>query len=331
MLGILKERMGIIPGAAECFKKALNLSTARYSDLARINCGRVLTKLGLYKVAIKICSDVQESSFHSGIWYALALYKDGQFQESSSIYLAIAQRLAKDKCSIGDVIACMAIITYVGGEPELAKTIIIESFNERLPTARVIYALIALGVLEKDTQMVALALKQIDIVDDVPKSIEDFITLLSYVHIYQGNHIKAIRKASELVHLLPDKSGLWLTFALTLLRSLKYSKSSAFSASAVNKAAKVALELRDDKATHRDISKIHCTISSSSSLIQDHRSALISAQKAVHCTPDAKECWLVLNESLEFYSDKYVAAKVAAQVLSSPYEEYQHIRFNSIF
>lgn len=75
MLGILKERLGLISGAAEAFRKALNMSTEKYSDFARINFGRVLNKLGLYKEAIKICSDVQESSFNSGIWYALALYK----------------------------------------------------------------------------------------------------------------------------------------------------------------------------------------------------------------------------------------------------------------
>lgn len=50
---------------------------------------------------------------------------DNQFQEASSIYLAIVQYLAKE-LTVGDVVACMAIITYGLGEPDLAKKAIVE-------------------------------------------------------------------------------------------------------------------------------------------------------------------------------------------------------------
>lgn len=62
-----------------------------------------------------------------------------------------------------------------------------KSFNKRLPTARVMYALIALGVLQKDSPLIPMTLKQVEVLEDVPQSIEDFIALLSYVHMFQVN------------------------------------------------------------------------------------------------------------------------------------------------
>ncbi|XP_045477416.1 tetratricopeptide repeat protein 37 [Harmonia axyridis] len=330
MLGILKERMGLLAGAAEAFRKALNMSSERYSDFARINFGRVLNRLGHYKEAIKICSDVQESSFNSGIWYALALYKDNQFQEASSIYLAIVQYLAKE-LTIGDVVACMAIITYGLGEPDLARKAIVESFNKRLPTARVMYALIALGVLQKDSPLIPLTLKQVEVLEDVPKSIENFISLLSYIHIFQGNHAKAVRKTSELVHLLPGNSDLWLTLSITILYSIKQMKSPPSHKEAAKNAANVALKLRDLKTTHKTVSKILCTISASSLLISDYKSSLISAQKAIFCTPNAKESWVVFNDSLGYFTDKQKYFEMSNQVLHSSCDDFNHIRVNTIF
>ncbi|KAK9891013.1 hypothetical protein WA026_013346 [Henosepilachna vigintioctopunctata] len=330
MLGILKERLGLYVGAAKCFRKAVNLSSNEHCDMARINYGRLLIKLGHYQKAVEICSDVQESSFKSGIWYALALYKDMQFEESSCIYLAIAEHLAEDKFSMGDVLACVAIIKYVLGKPELAKEMFIESFSQSLPTAKVMYALIALGVLQKDQPLVALTLSKIEDLEDVPKSIEDFITVLSYVHIYQGNYMKAIRKTSEMVHLLPNNSSLWFILALTLLHSLEYMNSPLPYARAANRAALIALEMRSLKDNHRQISKIMCIISHSFSLIREKRAALISAQKAVHCTPDARECWMVLNKSLDAFPNKQ-ASNICEEVLYSPSLTFEQIRTNSLF
>lgn len=73
---------------------------------------------------------------------------------------------------------------------------------------------------------------------------------------FKGNHSKAIRKTSELVHLLPGNSDLWLTLAMTLLYSIKQMKSPSSHIDAANNAANVALKLKNSKATHKTVSKV---------------------------------------------------------------------------
>lgn len=74
MLGILRERMGLKESTLQAFKNAYRLSPKKYRDLARINYGRMLSKLGKYSEAINMFQEVQEANFNSGSGLALALF-----------------------------------------------------------------------------------------------------------------------------------------------------------------------------------------------------------------------------------------------------------------
>lgn len=74
MLGILTERLGLKETTLRAFKNAYEKSPDKYRDLARVNYGRSLYKIGNYSEAIDIFQEVQEATFSSGSTLALALF-----------------------------------------------------------------------------------------------------------------------------------------------------------------------------------------------------------------------------------------------------------------
>lgn len=74
MLGILRERLGLKQSTLQAFTNAYEKAPNEYRDLARVNYGRSLYKIGQYSEAIDIFQEVQEATFSSGSTLALALF-----------------------------------------------------------------------------------------------------------------------------------------------------------------------------------------------------------------------------------------------------------------
>lgn len=97
MLGILRERLGLKLSTLQAFKNAYEKSFDKHRDLARVNYGRSLYKMGYCSKAINIFEEVQEATFSSGSTLALALFKGGLL------------RLLLNHQNIVHTIACMAV------------------------------------------------------------------------------------------------------------------------------------------------------------------------------------------------------------------------------
>jgi tetratricopeptide (TPR) repeat protein len=115
MFGVLLEREGLLRGAKKALETSLaNLNPANESELCtkvRLNLGRVSLKLFSFAAAIEHYAAVAPQTFESLCGFAVANYKEGNYQESYGAY----QKALGEAWETGDkshVLTAMASIAY---------------------------------------------------------------------------------------------------------------------------------------------------------------------------------------------------------------------------
>ncbi|KAF5308184.1 hypothetical protein FQR65_LT06364 [Abscondita terminalis] len=290
MLGLLRERMGLKSDALVAFKNALRSCSNRNRDQVIINCGRILFKLQKYQQAINMFQDVEEATFNSGSGLALSLFKG----------VALANRRTNSPI---DLLVALASIVYMFQGPDPAKTLLFQSTELTPPSPYGFYATLALGLLHSDRNLAKLVLKELCQLQDVSQCRPHYAKLICHTYVLENETEKAIREISKLVHRHPDDASLWLCLATLLIRSYKTHPQCITAASYC---AKLAVTLG---RTSKEVIKMLCVVSLASFIGGEFSRGLISAQKAVHCYPDAAECWAVFIASAKAIDRKCLELK----------------------
>ncbi|KAJ8978707.1 hypothetical protein NQ317_015955 [Molorchus minor] len=290
MLGILRERLGLKDGTLEAYRNSYRLSEKEYRDLARVNYGRVLSKFGKYPQAIDLFQEVQKATFNSGSGLALALFKNGQHEESYNAYEQALHWLTQEQSSQSDLLVALASMAYMFQGADAAKTLLFQSIQLKPPSPWSLYATLSLGLLHNDTKLARLVLNELEPFKDNKDCLKHYANLLSYVYLLQGKHNKAVIEVSKLIQRCPDNPSLWLTLSILLLRHQQVTKYMSAA-----KCAGVAMLFGQTKM---DVTKVLCLIALASSFSNNDKQAIVSAQKAVHCYPNNAEGWAVLLSAL---------------------------------
>lgn len=142
-MGILNERMGLKLSAASAFRKASTFCERNYRDIANVNYGRLLIKLGKYSQAVNVFEDIREATFNSGSGLALALFKgvnelnrfqwinrscftDKEFQKSYDAYETALNWLTEEQSFQSDLLVALASMAYLFQGPEEAKNLLFQ-------------------------------------------------------------------------------------------------------------------------------------------------------------------------------------------------------------
>ncbi|KAK4885213.1 hypothetical protein RN001_001484 [Aquatica leii] len=303
MLGLLRERMGLKSDALVAFKNALRTCSNQNRDQIIINYGRILFKLEKYKQAISMFQDVEEATFNSGSGLALSLFKDEQYEESYEKYEQALHWLTDEEAHQSDLFVALASIVYMFQGPDSAKTLLFQSTSLNPPSPYGFYATLSLGLLHSDRNLAKLVLKELYQLQDISQCRSHYATLICHTYFLEGEHKKAIREVTKLIHRYPDDSSLWLILSMLLIRSYKERPQAIHAAV---RCANLAVTLG---RTNIEVTKMLCIVSLASFIAGDFDQALISAQKAIHCYPDAAECWVMFIASLKSIKKKDVDSR----------------------
>ncbi|CAH0550739.1 unnamed protein product [Brassicogethes aeneus] len=290
MLGILKERLGLLKGAEVAFKNAYRQTDKGHRDQARINYGRILYRNGKYTKAIEMFANVQEATTKSGSGLALALFKDQQYEDSYNAYDQALHWLTDEEGSQSDMLVALASMAYMFQGKEAAKTLLLQSLELKPPSVWGLYSTLSLGLLHKDIELATLVIFELNKLKDNKDCLKHYSLLLSYIYLLQGDSDRASIEISKLIHRHPDQASVWYTLSVLLVRTQEKKK-----AKAAAKCAIVAMRLGQ---TTMDVSKVLCLVSMASLTVGDVKTAKIAAQKAVHYYPNLADTWAVLASTL---------------------------------
>ncbi|XP_050293501.1 tetratricopeptide repeat protein 37 isoform X2 [Anthonomus grandis grandis] len=229
MLGILSERMGLLKTSKNAFKQAFALSAKSHKDIARVNYGRLLYRTENYREAIEMFGGVQEATFSSGAGLALALFRNGDYENSYAAYEQALHWLTDEQTSQSDLLVALASMAYKFQGPDAAKTLLFQSINLKPPSPWSLYATFSLSLLHNDMKLAQLVLKElVSYENHVKLSEEDFTeyiyhysTLLAYVYLLQDNKRDAVCDLSKLLHKHPNIGSVWIVLSRLMLRMEK--------------------------------------------------------------------------------------------------------------
>ncbi|KAH1001196.1 hypothetical protein HUJ04_013439 [Dendroctonus ponderosae] len=300
MLGLLAERMGLLGSAKKAFKHALVLAERAHKDLARTNYGRLLYRTGEYEEAIEMFSHVEAATFSSGAGFALALFRNGQYEESYAAYEQALHWLTEEQTSQSELLVALASMAYKFQGADAAKTLLFQSIGLNPPSPWSLYATFALSLLQKDWKLSQLVLKELVALEtssfglnhNQPEFIYHYATLLSQFYLLKNDRKEALAGLSRLVHKYPNIGSTWLSLSQMILR-LEVDKGRL---QAGANCANIALKLGQ---RNMDASKVQCLAALSFQRAGDWKRAALFAQKAIHLCPDQADGWATLIRPLQ--------------------------------
>ncbi|VVC99072.1 unnamed protein product [Leptidea sinapis] len=289
ILGILKERSGLLQGALQLYEQAFEYAQDSKKNIVRLNIGRVQSRLCMYDDAITSYKSITEASLDSTCGLALALFNKGLYEEAYAAYDTALHWLSNDDDEKADLLVIMAGIVYKFKGLDDAKTLLFHSIQvaQKKPTAYSLFAICSLGILHSDQGLSKLALSELQKYERNSKFGYDIGFLKSY-RIFLNDVDEAIKSISDSVHDHPSDSKLWFCMAQYCLQS---SKNKSKIASSCARRAICAIQQKD---TQLDIAKILATASIANNMAGEKIKAMSLAKKGLHMYPFKSDIWAVL-------------------------------------
>ncbi|XP_013195923.1 superkiller complex protein 3 [Amyelois transitella] len=294
ILGILQERCGLIQAAYNSFQMAVKNADEENKNITLLNLGRIFLRMENYDEAIKTFKAITEASFDSTCGLALALYKNGLYEESYSVYDTALQWLSSDDEEQADMLVAMAGIMYIFKGADDAKTILFHSINvtKKKPTAYCLFAICSLGLLHSDQSLSKLALGELHKYEKDNAFGFDIGFLKSYLFVCENNINEAIKILSDSLHDFPSNALLWFCMSQYCLRA------SDTKAKIASSCAQRALCSSHNYDHCLESAKMIATASIAEHIAGDHIKALILAKEGLHMYPQQGEIWAALIFSL---------------------------------
>ncbi|XP_049867353.1 tetratricopeptide repeat protein 37 [Pectinophora gossypiella] len=294
IMGILQERSGLLHGALRSYEKALQYAEEDKKNIALLNIGRIMLRLGHYEEAIKAYKAITEASLNSASGLALALFKKDLYEESYSAYDTALHWLSNDDDEKADLLVAMAGIVYMFKGVDDAKTILFHSIqvSQKKPTAFSLFAICSLGLIHSDQSLSKLALGELQKYEKDSNFGFDTGFLKSYLLVTQNNVEEAIKLLSDSLHDHPNNALLWYCMAQYCLRAADTR------AKIASCCAQRALCLAHYSEFECDPAKMIATASISEHLAGNRAKALLLAKQGLHMYPRQAEIWAALLFSL---------------------------------
>lgn len=294
ILGVLQEHSGQLMPAMKSYENAFRNGNDSQKNIVLLNIGRLLVRLEKYEEAVKVYKAITEASFNSTIGLALALFKNGKYEESYSVYDTVLHWLCRDENEKADVLVAMAGIVYMYKGMDDAKTILFQSIqtSQAKPTPYSLYSVCALGLTHSEQSLSKLAASELKKFDKEAQYGYDIGFLKSYFYILDGNVNEAIKVLSDSIHDHPSNAHLWFCMAQYCLR-IPDSK-----AKAASNCAQKTLCFAKNGNININLANIIASASIAEHLAGDHKEGLTLAKEGLHMYPNQAEIWAALLFSL---------------------------------
>ncbi|GBP57008.1 Tetratricopeptide repeat protein 37 [Eumeta japonica] len=306
ILGILKEKYGLLNSSLGCFERALkcvNQNDQTQKSMALLNVGRVLLRLQRYEEAIELFKSVPEASMDSACGLALSLYRKGLYEEAYAAYDMALHWLCSNDIEKSHLLIAMAGIIYTYKTPDDAKTLLFQSIQvaSNKPTPHNLFAICALGLLNTDQSLTKLALSELQKYNKDVNFYYDIGFLKSYSLLHE-NKTEAIKSLSENLYSHPNSTQLWFCMAVFCL----HMDESFIRAASIS--AQRALCAARDCQSGNEAAKMLATASVAEHLAGNYTCALLKAKQGLHIYPGQVEIWAALMYTL-LSTKQYVQRK----------------------
>ncbi|XP_041977159.1 tetratricopeptide repeat protein 37 [Aricia agestis] len=292
MLGIMQERTGLLRSSLDSYTKALELAeNTEQKNIILLNVGRVLLRLENYDEAITTYKAITEASLNSTCGLALALFKNGLYEESYSVYDTALHWLCNAEEEKSDLLVAMAGIVYKFKGMEDAKTLLFHSIqvSQKNPTPYCLFAICSLGIMHSDTSLSRLALGELAKYEKENSFGYDIGFLKSFL-VLEEDQEQAIKILSNFLLEHPGNSLLWFCMAQYCLRMSNKVKT----ASSCAQRALCSANYEDCTLS----AKMLATASVAEQMSGDINRASLLGRKGVHMYPFHSEIWAALLFSI---------------------------------
>lgn len=295
ILGILQERSGLLNAALKSYQNGLKYAEIDKKNTALLNLGRILVRTGKYDNAIKIYKAITEASLNSTIGLALALLKNGIYEEAYLVYDTALHWLCNSDDEKADLLVAMAGTMYMFKGADEAKTLLFHSIqiSQKKPTAHSLFAICSLGLLHTDKSLSKLAIGELQKFEKDVNYEFDIGFLKSFLLVCEGNTEQALKILSDSLHEYPYNALLWFCMAQYNLMD-----SNVKAKIASGCAQKALCSAQITKSGEYNFSKIMATASIAEHIAGDPRKALILAKQGLHMYPSQAEIWAVILHAL---------------------------------
>lgn len=294
ILGILQERSGLLKPAMKSYEKAFKFGDDNQKNIVLLNIGRVLIRLEKYPEAVKIYKAITEASFNSTVGLALALFKNGLYEESYSVYDTALHWLCNNDNEKSDLLVAMAGIVYMFKGVDDAKTILFHSIqvSHNKPSPYSLFAICSLGLTHSEQSLTKLALSELRKFERDSQFGYDIGFLKSYCFVTENNIEHAIKLLSESLHDHPNNALMWFCLSQYCLR---VSETKAKEASCCAQKALCAGHFGEFNC---NLANTLATASIAEHLSGNKKKALTLAKEGLHMYPNQAEIWAALLFSL---------------------------------
>lgn len=307
MLGILQERCGLLKSAMQSYEKAYAIipTDTHKKNIVLLNLGRIFLRLKQYDDAIKIFQFITEASLDSACGLALALFKNGLFEEAYATYETVLFWLSTDENEKADVLVAMSGIAHTFKGPDDAKTLLFQSIQvaQKKPTPYSLFAISSLGLLHSDQNLSKLALSELQKYSGDVKYGFDIGFIKSYTLVLHNKIEEAIISISNSIHDHPASACLWFCMAQYCLNT------SCLRPKAASASAQRAMCLSRNSNQNQNIAKMLAIASVAEHLDKNYKKAMTLAKKGLHMYPQKSEIWAALVFSL-LTNNTYIDKKV---------------------
>lgn len=294
ILGILQEQSLLLRSALKSYEKALQYCEGDKKNIALLNMGRILTRMGNYDDAINAYKSITEASLNSTTGLALALFKKGFFEEAYSAYETALQWLSETDEDKADLLVAMASSVYTQKGVNDTKTLLFRSIqaSQKKPTAHSLFAVCSLGLLHADKSLSKLAICEMQKYDKDDEFVFDIGFLKSYLHVYDENMNQATKFLSDSLHDFPSNALLWFCMAQYCLMETN------LKAKVSSRCSQRALSLAQNNESNINLAKLIATASVAEFIAGDRVRAFILAKQGLHLFPCQPEIWAAVLRSL---------------------------------
>ncbi|XP_032513579.2 superkiller complex protein 3 [Danaus plexippus] len=291
ILGILHERSGLLNSALNYYQKALEDAEECNKNMILLNIGRIYIRLTKYDEAIKTYKSISEASLNSTCGLALALFKNGLYEESYSAYDTALHWLSNNDDEKADLLVAMSGIVYMFKGLDDAKTLLFHSIqvSQKKPTAYSLFAICSLGIIHSDQGLSKLALSELKKYEKDNNFGFDIGFLKSYLFVNEDLN-QAIKILSDSLHDHPNNTKLWFCLAQYCLQE---SDTKARLASCCAQRS-----LASNYENNVSSAKMLATASIAEHVGGDKRKASLLAKQGLHTHPDQPEVWAALLLSI---------------------------------
>ncbi|GFY59441.1 tetratricopeptide repeat protein 37 [Trichonephila inaurata madagascariensis] len=287
ILGMLLERQGIYNASLKAYERALQLLESRteteFVELVRANYARLLCVVSEPKDAIKEFLLLKKVDISIICGFALALYKDGQYEQSLKLFGQAFEK-TKNPFEKSHIKVAMAIVAGNIQGPDAPNPLVLLVESAQISPASVpgLLALYATGILKEEAKLILAARKELQ----TYKYQKEFVASTAFLWAAQAYLMKGVKSARnellKFLHCFPTLHQTWMQAACCLLQwDTKY-------ADIASVCTKIGIFHGGCKEQASQIFAL-CQMAKGSK-----RGALSAAQKAVHINPEKLSNWATL-------------------------------------